>query len=86
MIEFSWRKVVQNLRLIIIGGSKAYCQQNIDSLLLCDRQVEDWLFLHLSVIEGSMNKLQSCLSSAYLHRQTFVSTTHHAVAQFQQVC
>lgn len=52
---------------------------------MCNRQVEDWLFLHLSVIEASMNKLQSSLSSAYLHRQTFVSATHQAVAQFQQV-
>ncbi|XP_071514108.1 uncharacterized protein [Panulirus ornatus] len=49
-----------------------------------ERHVEEWLFLHLGVIEASMNKLQSCLDSAYLHRQSFVSTTHQAVTQLQQ--
>ncbi|XP_045107449.1 uncharacterized protein LOC123502264 [Portunus trituberculatus] len=46
--------------------------------------VEDWLFLHLGVIESAINKLQTALHSAYLHRQSFVSTTHAAVSKLQQ--
>ncbi|XP_042238034.1 uncharacterized protein LOC121876739 [Homarus americanus] len=49
-----------------------------------EREVEEWVFLHLSVIEALMNKLQSSLDVAYLNRQSFVSTTHQAVTQLQQ--
>ncbi|KAK7057030.1 hypothetical protein SK128_000545 [Halocaridina rubra] len=49
-----------------------------------DKQVEDWLFLHSSVIEASLNKLQSSLDTAYLHPKTFASSAHQAVLQLQQ--
>ncbi|XP_045626020.2 uncharacterized protein [Procambarus clarkii] len=49
-----------------------------------ERQLEEWIFLHLTVIESLMNKLQSSLDAAYLHRQSFVSSTHQAVTQLQQ--
>ncbi|XP_064119888.1 uncharacterized protein LOC135224626 [Macrobrachium nipponense] len=60
--------------IIDIGGG--YAEMN--------RQVEDWFFLHLSVIEASLNKLQSSLDAAYLHPRTFASTTHQAVSQLQK--
>lgn len=47
--------------------------------------MEEWLFLHMGVLEGAVERLQAALDSAYLHRHTFVSTTHQAVAHLQQV-
>ncbi|XP_037782391.1 uncharacterized protein LOC119578829 isoform X2 [Penaeus monodon] len=48
------------------------------------RQVEEWIFAHLGVIEASVNRLQSSLDLAYMHRRTFVSATHQAVMQLEQ--
>ncbi|XP_069949880.1 folliculin-interacting protein 1-like isoform X3 [Cherax quadricarinatus] len=49
-----------------------------------DRSSEEWIFLHVSVIEGLINKLQTMLQAAYLHRHSFVYTVHQAVLQLQQ--
>ncbi|KAK4298705.1 hypothetical protein Pmani_028960 [Petrolisthes manimaculis] len=49
-----------------------------------ERQVEEWLFLHIGVVEGAVERLQAALDLAYLHRHSFVSTTHHAVTHLQQ--
>ncbi|XP_050694259.1 uncharacterized protein LOC126984571 [Eriocheir sinensis] len=62
--------------IIQLQGQQQHQQQR--------ERVEEWLFLHLGVIESCVNKLQSALHSAYLHRQTFVSSTHAAVAKLQQ--
>lgn len=48
--------------------------------------MEEWIFAHLGVIEASVNRLQSSLDLAYMHRRTFVSATHQAVMQLEQVC
>ncbi|CAL4069543.1 unnamed protein product, partial [Meganyctiphanes norvegica] len=49
-----------------------------------NKEMEQWFFNHLTVIEGALNKLQNSLNSAYLHRRSFVSATYRAVLQLQQ--
>lgn len=60
--------------IIEVGSGRAELQ----------RQVEEWLFVHLGVIEASVNRLQSSLDLAYMHLRTFVSATYQAVTQLQQ--
>ncbi|KAG0715995.1 Folliculin-interacting protein 2 [Chionoecetes opilio] len=60
--------------IIELQGQQHYLQEG----------VEQWLFLHLGVIEGCINKLQAATHTAYLHRHCFVSATHAAVTKLQQ--
>ena len=47
--------------------------------------MKEWFFTEQAILEAAINKLKCSLENAYIHSRSFVSATHQAVAQFQQV-